>query len=839
MVAITMARLICQYCRVKNKMDSGDGMNFAEFCYPIMQAWDWWYMYDTKNIQMQIGGSDQYGNIVAGVEAVKYMAKTHPDPDIRQAGGVEKLTTPFGLTVPLLTSSSGEKFGKSAGNAIWLDSNMTSYFDLYAFFVRTADADVERYLKLFTFMPENKIQGIMDQHKNNTSKRVAQHTLAFEFLHLVHGQENAEFARGQYEKQAASRNKASLSSLMSASDLHTAAHEGEPSAHDINGETSTTAKLDETPSHYSQDAFTPPLAPDNILSMNQDPGTRIRSKFTSPVLNPYAPVSNPNTASGSAAHIILPASLIRDQSIAKVLYSAGLVTSRSEGHRLAQGKGAYIGRRSSGHKQMTEEIDFVPVKLADPHLTWDSIIRDHEKTKLMDKKGEEGLLVLRNGKWKVRMIRVVSDEQFECLNLPDPPLWQEFKSQLARKRAEDGIDETKGWKGKRASDPEPTANDHEIAPAKASARTDLSQSTWTEPTARVQDRVASKQRYFQVGRAYDTLKQRERDERRLGPQQAHLPSQSRGLHTSSYPRGSDNDVDQAKASGAKPKLRKMPGEIHPAELRKRHAIKMSLLAQARFRGNQAVLNDMREDSKAARVAEAKRMERMSARAEWDEEDRLFRNAGKEPGAVDQTQRTECAANDTRVRKRAGKKTHAKRSVTDEELGREYFDKEGSEPGMKVKRLPDMDPKSEEYSALKRRYVDMQTHDDGQKIRDEVRAREQERDEATFMDVDGHGLHEAYAQQEYSRADDRLASTGSSKTKDDHNNKLSNWQKRSKYSMRENHPDAAEAMIKVQAERDWSRRRMERVRMSFESMRTKAARMQDAFGGRGWGDKGDS
>ena len=108
-------------------------MSFAEFCYPIMQAWDWWYMYSTKHIQLQIGGADQFGNIVTGVEAVKYVSRTHPDPAIRkpEEEEVKENLTPYGLTVPLLTTSAGEKFGKSAGNAIWLDQNLTNLFDLY------------------------------------------------------------------------------------------------------------------------------------------------------------------------------------------------------------------------------------------------------------------------------------------------------------------------------------------------------------------------------------------------------------------------------------------------------------------------------------------------------------------------------------------------------------------------------------------------------------------------------------------------------------------------------------------------------------------------------------
>ena len=115
-------------CRVRNKMEQGDGMSFSEFTYPLLQGWDWWHMYRTMDVQVQVGGSDQYGNIVAGMDAVKYIAQSQHD----QLEG--KLPDPgnhMGLTVPLLTTSSGEKFGKSAGNAIWLDRTMTSPFDLY------------------------------------------------------------------------------------------------------------------------------------------------------------------------------------------------------------------------------------------------------------------------------------------------------------------------------------------------------------------------------------------------------------------------------------------------------------------------------------------------------------------------------------------------------------------------------------------------------------------------------------------------------------------------------------------------------------------------------------
>lgn len=111
-------------------MESGEGMSFAELCYPLLQAWDWWHMYHTKNVQIQIGGSDQYGNIVTGIDAINHIRKTHHHPDVKQETE-DSLMVPYGFTTPLLTTASGEKFGKSAGNAVWLDQDMMSSFDLY------------------------------------------------------------------------------------------------------------------------------------------------------------------------------------------------------------------------------------------------------------------------------------------------------------------------------------------------------------------------------------------------------------------------------------------------------------------------------------------------------------------------------------------------------------------------------------------------------------------------------------------------------------------------------------------------------------------------------------
>jgi tyrosyl-tRNA synthetase len=108
-------------------------MSFAEFTYPLLQAWDWKHMFSIQKAQVQIGGSDQYGNIIGGIDAIRYASQANTElawaltPD----GKLDPAQAPMGITTPLLTTSSGEKFGKSAGNAVWLDKSLTSPFDLY------------------------------------------------------------------------------------------------------------------------------------------------------------------------------------------------------------------------------------------------------------------------------------------------------------------------------------------------------------------------------------------------------------------------------------------------------------------------------------------------------------------------------------------------------------------------------------------------------------------------------------------------------------------------------------------------------------------------------------
>jgi tyrosyl-tRNA synthetase len=114
---------------VKNRLTSEQGISFTEFSYQLLQAHDFKVLNDRYNCKLQLGGSDQWGNIVSGIDMIRRMKNLEFNPDEQETKGKEELA--FGLTIPLLTTSSGEKFGKSAGNAVWLDENMTSVFDFY------------------------------------------------------------------------------------------------------------------------------------------------------------------------------------------------------------------------------------------------------------------------------------------------------------------------------------------------------------------------------------------------------------------------------------------------------------------------------------------------------------------------------------------------------------------------------------------------------------------------------------------------------------------------------------------------------------------------------------
>ncbi|KAK7713498.1 tyrosyl-tRNA synthetase [Diaporthe eres] len=182
---------------VKNRLKDGSGMSFAEFCYPMMQAWDWYELLKQLGVQLQVGGSDQYGNILTGSTCVRACVENEPAEGERLPNG--EFDQPIGFTVPLLTDSSGAKFGKSAGNALWLDPFKTTPYDLYGYLVRRRDDEVENLLKLFTFHPLSKISEVMNEHQANPPKRVAQHLLAYEVVWLVHGEKVATQTQAQHQ----------------------------------------------------------------------------------------------------------------------------------------------------------------------------------------------------------------------------------------------------------------------------------------------------------------------------------------------------------------------------------------------------------------------------------------------------------------------------------------------------------------------------------------------------------------------------------------------------------------------------------------------------------------
>ncbi|THH08379.1 hypothetical protein EW145_g2743 [Phellinidium pouzarii] len=159
---------------VKIRMNSQQGISFTEFTYQLLQAYDFYHLYNTRGCTLQLGGSDQWGNILSGVDLVD-RTRSRDGP------------TAHGITTPLLTTASGAKFGKSEGNAVWLDRQLTSVLDFYQFFLRTADADVGKYLRMFTFIPLEEIASILHEHESAPEKRKAQRVLADEAVELVHG----------------------------------------------------------------------------------------------------------------------------------------------------------------------------------------------------------------------------------------------------------------------------------------------------------------------------------------------------------------------------------------------------------------------------------------------------------------------------------------------------------------------------------------------------------------------------------------------------------------------------------------------------------------------------
>ncbi len=158
---------------VRARMEDRDsGISYTEFSYMLLQAFDFFHLRKEFNCELQIGGSDQWGNITAGIElSRKKISKTV-----------------YGITLPLITNSDGSKFGKTAAGAIWLDPNKTSVYRFYQFWIRTDDRDVIRYLKYFTFLSRTEIEALENQHLEAPERRLAQKALAELMTTMIHGE---------------------------------------------------------------------------------------------------------------------------------------------------------------------------------------------------------------------------------------------------------------------------------------------------------------------------------------------------------------------------------------------------------------------------------------------------------------------------------------------------------------------------------------------------------------------------------------------------------------------------------------------------------------------------
>ena len=167
---------------VKKRFDPNentDGMSFTEFSYQLLQGYDFLHLYQEKNLTLQMGGSDQWGNITTGTELIR-----------RIAGGKA-----YALTCPLITKADGTKFGKSEGGNVWLDPEKTSPYKFFQYWINTSDADAERYIKIFTMLSKEEINSLIAQHTEAPHLRLLQNKLAEELTVLVHGREELEKAK--------------------------------------------------------------------------------------------------------------------------------------------------------------------------------------------------------------------------------------------------------------------------------------------------------------------------------------------------------------------------------------------------------------------------------------------------------------------------------------------------------------------------------------------------------------------------------------------------------------------------------------------------------------------
>ena len=186
---------------VKKRLDGETGMSFTEFTYQLVQGYDFYWLYKNKNCKLQMGGSDQWGNIVTGTELIR-----------RKAGGEA-----FAFTCPLITKADGGKFGKTESGNVWLDPVRTTPYQFYQFWLNASDTDAEKWIKIFTFLSQPEINAALDEHKQDAGKRLLQKKLAEKVTAFVHGDAALAEAIATTEKLFA--NQAAPAESLSIEDL--------------------------------------------------------------------------------------------------------------------------------------------------------------------------------------------------------------------------------------------------------------------------------------------------------------------------------------------------------------------------------------------------------------------------------------------------------------------------------------------------------------------------------------------------------------------------------------------------------------------------------------------
>jgi tyrosyl-tRNA synthetase len=163
---------------VKKRLEGETGMSFTEFTYQLVQGYDFYWLYQHKNCKLQMGGSDQWGNIVTGTELIR-----------RKAGGEA-----FAFTCPLITKSDGGKFGKTEKGNVWLDPKKTSPYQFYQFWLNASDEDAKKWIKIFTLIPREEIETLLARHEAAPHERALQKKLAEELTCFVHSRSDYDFA---------------------------------------------------------------------------------------------------------------------------------------------------------------------------------------------------------------------------------------------------------------------------------------------------------------------------------------------------------------------------------------------------------------------------------------------------------------------------------------------------------------------------------------------------------------------------------------------------------------------------------------------------------------------